>query len=100
MAALTAIAMMLGAAASVAGVVQSNNAAKSAKAQAAKQEQAAKNAAALETTATTTDPNVQLGTTDATAKSRTSATRLHPKVIKPGSAMATGGISASSVGGL
>lgn len=98
MVALTALAMAVGAAASVAGVVGANKAKRDAKKQAQRQETMAKEAAALEAPLQKEDPNFQLGTDDPTARSRTSATRSGGS--KPGSALTTGGLSASSVGGL
>ena len=99
MVALTTLAMAVGAAASVAGVVSAAGAKKDAKRQAEKQAIAAKEAAALEAPMQKQDPNFQLGTEDPLAKSRTGATRSGGG-IKPSSAMTTGGVSASSVGGL
>ena len=99
MAALTALAMALGAASSVAGVINANKARKDAKAQTAKNETAAKEAAALEAPIKNADPNFQLGTDDPASKRRTSATRTG-SAVKPSSAMTTGGVSASAVGGL
>lgn len=98
MVALTALAMAVSAAASVAGVVSAENAKRDAKKQVKKQETAAKEAAALEAPLQKEDPNFQLGTDDPTARSRTSATRSVGS--KPGSTLTTGGLSASSVGGL
>lgn len=99
MVALTALAMAVGAAASVAGVVSANKAKQDAKKQTKKQETVAKEAAALEAPLQKEDPNFQLGTDDPTSRSRTSATRVGGG-NKPGSALSTGGVSASSVGGL
>lgn len=99
MVALTALATALGAAASVAGVVSANQAKSEAKRQAKKQETAAKEAAALETPIKKDDPNFQLGTDDPNARRRTGATR-GDTTIKPGTSLSTGGISASTVGGL
>lgn len=90
----------VGAAAAVAGVVQSNKAVKQAQQTAAEQKTQAKNAASLETVAASTDANVQLGTDDPTAKRRTGAATKTANSAKVTSGMTTGGISASSVGGL
>ena len=90
----------IGAAAAVAGVVESKKATKQAAAVAAEQKAQAKNAAALETTATTTDANVQMGTQDPTAQRRTGAVSKASQAMKPKASSVLGGVSASSVGGL
>lgn len=100
MVALTALAMAVGAAASVAGVVNANKAKNYAKKQAKKQETAAREAAALEAPLQKEDPNFQLGTDDPEARRRTSVVNRTGSGMKPGSALTTGGVSASSVGGL
>jgi len=99
MAALTALAMAVGAAASVAGVVQARNNTKDLKKETARQKQAAKEAAALESTADTADAEFQLGVNDPTSERRTKGSaKKKPAAVTSG--MATGGISPSSVGGL
>lgn len=100
MAALTALAMAVGAAASVAGVVQQRKAAKDQRAEMDRQKAAAKEAAALEGTVDTSDAEFQLGTTDPTSPRRGSGAVKPAHWIKPTSGMATGGVTASSVGGL
>lgn len=100
MAALTALAMAVGAAASVAGVVSQRKAAKDQKAEIERQKAAAKEAAALESTVSTSDAEFQLGTTDPTSSRRNSGSVKNANKLKPSSGMTTGGITASSVGGL
>ncbi len=89
----------IGAAASVAGVINATKARQEAAEQAKKQELTAKNAAALESTAESADANFQLGTDDPKKKTST-ATATGKSSTKPTSGLSTGGISASSVGGL